>query len=258
MRFSSLGSGSEGNALVVEVVRSGALTRVMLDCGFNLKECERRLARLEIGAETLNGIVVTHEHTDHLSGVLGLARRYRIPVWSTHGTLAAVLESELEGIDIHTIFAASPFEIDAIGVTPFAVPHDAREPVHYVFTDGQARLGVLTDIGHATPHVVQMLSGLDALVLECNHDLEMLERSDYPAALKARIRGAYGHLDNDSAARLLAALERSRLGCVVAAHLSRRNNTKPLARTALAGVLKCDPDSIRIADQDAGLAWTDV
>lgn len=258
MRFASLGSGSEGNALLVEVVREGAPTRVMLDCGFALKECERRLARLGVAAESLDAIVVTHEHSDHLSGVMRLARRHRIPVWSTHGTLLAVDERELEGIELHTVFAESPFEIGALAVVPFAVPHDAREPVQFVFDAGEGRLGVLTDVGHATPHVVHMLGGCRALVLECNHDLKMLERSDYPPSLKARIRGAYGHLDNTAAARLLAAVERAQLRLVVAAHLSRRNNSPELARAALAAVLDCAPETIPVAGQDTGLAWTDV
>jgi len=258
MRFAALGSGSEGNALLVEVSHGARVTRVMLDCGFGLKDCERRLARLGVAAESLDAIVVTHEHTDHLSGVMRLARRHRVPVWATHGTLLGVDERELEGFELHTVFAASAFEIGALGVIPFAVPHDAREPVQYVFADAHRRLGVLTDVGHATPHVVQMLGGCGALVLECNHDLAMLERSDYPYPLKARIRGAYGHLDNAASAQLLAALERSELELVVAAHLSRRNNTPRLARVALAAVLGCEADAIPVADQDMGLPWTEM
>jgi phosphoribosyl 1,2-cyclic phosphodiesterase len=230
----------------------------MLDCGFTLKECERRLARLGITAESLDAIVVTHEHSDHLSGVLRLARRYAVPVWSTRGTLLGVLERELQGVDVRTIRGETPFAVGELRVTPFAVPHDAREPVQYVFADDERRLGVLTDLGRPTPHVIQMLGGCHALVLECNHDVGLLERCDYPPSLKARIRGDFGHLDNRAAAELLAALDRSKLTLVVAAHLSRRNNTAHMARHALAGVLGCLPDAIPIADQDVGLGWTPV
>jgi phosphoribosyl 1,2-cyclic phosphodiesterase len=252
VRFASLGSGSEGNALIVEVAPD---TRVMLDCGFALKECERRLARLGLEAEGLAAIIVTHEHSDHLSGVLRLARRYALPVYATRGTLLGVVPRDLEGVEVRTIRAGSPFDIGALAITPFAVPHDAREPVQFVLAHGARRLGVLTDVGRATPHVIAMLSGCDALVLECNHDRALLERCEYPSSLKARIRGAYGHLDNEESARLLEALDRSRLGVVVAAHLSRRNNTVELARAALARVLGCAADAIPVADQDAGLPW---
>ncbi len=253
MRFASLGSGSRGNALVVE---TGA-TRVLLDCGFGPRELLRRLARLGLGAADLSAIVLTHEHTDHAAGAFKCAQRFRIPVHLTHGTWAGARPDDGFGapclIDSHAPFAVGDLELH-----PYPVPHDAREPVQYVFSDGARRLGVLTDVGCATPHVVSVLSGVDALVLECNHDVGMLEAGRYPPRLKQRIRGRLGHLDNGAAAELLSALDRSRLQHVVAAHLSQENNTAELARAALSGVLGCAPDWVGVATQDEGFGWREI
>jgi phosphoribosyl 1,2-cyclic phosphodiesterase len=260
LRFASLGSGSEGNALLVEA--GGALPgrvglRVLIDCGFGPREAERRLARLDCPASSIAGILVTHEHGDHAGGVFRLARAHRIPVYLTHGTLRALPQAAGCEDLVRVIDSHRPFELGGLRVEPFPVPHDAREPVQYVLDDGTARLGVLTDIGHPTAHLPQALSRLTALVLETNHDAGLLAGSDYPAALKRRIAGRYGHLENADAARILAALDRSRLRQVVAAHLSRQNNRADLARAALAAVLDWAPDAVRVADQDTGLAWLD-
>jgi phosphoribosyl 1,2-cyclic phosphodiesterase len=138
------------------------------------------------------------------------------------------------------------------------VPHDAREPVQYVFSDGDRRLGVLTDTGCVTPHIERCLDGCDALVLECNHDSEMLRRGAYPPQLKTRIAGRLGHLDNAAAAALLATLDRRRLQHVVAAHLSEQNNCPELARAALAGALGCGSEWIGVADQETGFGWREL
>ncbi len=257
MRFASLGSGSEGNALLVESpgAAGGRAFRVLVDCGFGLREAERRLARLGCEPTSIDGILVTHEHGDHVGGVFRLARAHGIPVYLTYGTLratpsAAGCESLVRVIDSHR-----GFDLPGLRVEPFPVPHDAREPVQYVLDDGDGRLGVLTDIGHPTAHLPLALSRLTALVLETNHDAALLADSDYPPALKRRISGRYGHLENADSARVLGSLDRSRLRCVVAAHLSRQNNRAELARAALAPVLGWDPDEVRVADQDEGLGW---
>jgi len=138
------------------------------------------------------------------------------------------------------------------------VPHDATEPVQYVFGDGAAKLGVLTDAGCATPHIEAMLHGCHALVLECNHDTAMLANGDYPYFLKQRVGGRLGHLSNDDAARLLARLDNSRLQHIVAAHLSQKNNLPELAVTALSRALGCAEDWIAVASQQEGLGWRDV
>ena len=254
MRFASLGSGSRGNALIVEKDR----TRLMLDCGYPVRETERRLARLGLAPEELAGILVTHEHSDHTAGACKFARKHRLPLWLTHGTLKAMPGDVAEIAQINVIDSHSPFAVDALQLLPFPVPHDAREPAHFVFSDGTRRLGVLTDAGASTSHIEAMLSGCDALVLECNHDIDLLMQGDYPPALKSRIAGRYGHLDNRSAAGLLAALDRSRLQHLVAAHLSEHNNTPELACQALAQVMGCSPGWIGVADQDAGFAWREI
>jgi phosphoribosyl 1,2-cyclic phosphodiesterase len=250
IRFASLGSGSAGNALLVE---SGA-TCVLVDCGFNQRETLRRLARLERDIGSISAILVTHEHGDHAGGVFALARRHGLAVWLTHGTLAAC-QHLAEAVEIRLFDSHAAFAIGALEITPYPVPHDAREPVQYVFSDGHRRLGLLTDAGEVTQHIRDMLSGVDGLILECNHDAALLAASAYPPALKRRISGRLGHLENEAAAGLLREIDRCRLQHVVAAHLSERNNRPDLARTALAGALGCSEDWVGVASQSEGFAW---
>ncbi len=254
MRFASLGSGSRGNALVVEAGR----TRVLLDCGFGRRELGERLARLGLAADQLDAIVVTHEHSDHIAGVFKAARRHGLAVHMTHGTLAAAPRDRGEMAGLNVIDSHTAFAIGDLHIQPFPVPHDAREPIQVVFSDGRSRLGVLTDVGGATPHIAAMLSGCEALVLECNHDSAMLAAGSYPAQLKRRIRSRYGHLDNQASAALLAGLDNSRLRHLLAAHLSAENNTPALARSALAGALGCAPEWIGVACQSDGFGWREM
>ncbi|ADE12516.1 MBL fold metallo-hydrolase [Sideroxydans lithotrophicus] len=253
MRFALLGSGSEGNALVVQVGQ----TRILLDCGFSLSETVSRLARLGLQAEQLQGIVVTHEHGDHISGVSRLARKFGLPVWLTHGTLRTQ-SAAFAGLSITEISPHSRFSIGEVQVQPYPVPHDAAEPVQYVFSDGTRRLGVLTDTGSATPHIEETLSGCHALVLECNHDAGMLAEGDYPYSLKQRVGGRFGHLNNADAAALLGRLDNSRLQHIVAAHLSHKNNEVRLAVEALSGALGWEPVRVAVATQEQGLDWCEV
>src|SRR5512139_333142 len=249
MRFASLGSGSEGNCRVVE---AGA-TRLLMDCGFGLADSVARLARLGLQPADLAGIVVTHEHSDHIGGVGRLARKHRLPVWLTAGT--RVMGQDLDGVALQVIDSHAPFALDGLEIQPYPVPHDAREPVQYVFGDGKHRLGVLTDTGCSTPHIEAMLAGVDALVLECNHDAAMLENGPYPVSLKRRVGGRFGHLENGQSAALLDRLKHEKLQCVMAAHVSRKNNTSELARRALAEVLNCADDDVRVACQTTGFDW---
>ena len=250
MRFASLGSGSRGNALVVESGR----TRVMVDCGFGFAETVMRLQRVGYAAEDLDAIIVTHEHDDHIGGVARFALRLDIPVYLTAGTHAAVA-ARFESVDCRMFDPHARFQLGDLQVEPFPVPHDAREPAQMVFNDGKHRLGVLTDVGLATPHIRAMLSGCSALLLECNHDATLLREGPYPPSLKARIGSRYGHMRNEDSAQLLASLDNGKLRHVVAAHLSDTNNTPALARAALAHALGGRPEDIGIATQERGTDW---
>ena len=252
MRFASLGSGSAGNGLVVEVGR----TRIMLDCGFGLNDAVNRLARLGLQPDDLTGIVVTHEHADHIGGAGRFARKFKLPVWLTAGTLS--MAQDLEYVEVNVIDSHTLFTMQDMAVQPFPVPHDAREPVQFVFGDGAKRLGVLTDAGCSTAHIEAMLAGVNALVLECNHDRTMLEQGAYPPRLKQRVGGRFGHLENSQSADLLGKLKHDKLQCVMAAHISRKNNTPSLARRALAQVLDCADEEIRVACQFAGFDWINL
>ena len=252
MRFASLGSGSAGNGLVVEVAR----TRVMLDCGFGLNDAIHRLARLGLRPNDLTGIVVTHEHADHIGGAGRFARKFKLPVWLTAGTLS--MAQDLDHVEVHVIDSHTLFTVQDMSVQPFPVPHDAREPVQFVFGDGAKRLGVLTDAGSSTAHIEAMLARMDALVLECNHDRSMLEQGAYPPRLKQRVGGRFGHLENSQSAELLGKLKHDKLQCVMAAHISRKNNTPSLARRALAQALNCADDEVRVACQFAGFDWINL
>lgn len=254
MRFASLGSGSEGNGLLVSV----ANTCLLVDCGFGLKDSITRLARLGMTPDQLTGILVTHEHGDHCDGVAKLARKYPCPVWLTHGTRRAQPKAFADLPMVHEIDPHQPFHLADLHIQPYPVPHDAGEPVQFVFSDGAKRLGILTDVGCSTPHIEAMLSGCDALVLECNHDSELLANSDYPYSLKQRISGRLGHLNNQQAAEILSNLDTSRLQHLVAAHLSHKNNTPDLAVAALTAVLNCRADWIGVADQQLGFDWREI
>jgi phosphoribosyl 1,2-cyclic phosphodiesterase len=256
VRFASLGSGSKGNCLVAEAAGS----RVLLDCGLSPRETARRLARLGLEPAGIHAVLVTHEHDDHAGHAYAFAALHGIPVHLTHGTRRAqeAAGRSAEGVELRVIEGSEPFAVGAIRVEPFTVPHDAREPVQFVLGDGARRLGVLTDLGASTSHVEQTLSGCDALVLETNHDLELLWGGDYPKWLKERIAGPFGHLDNGCAERLLAALDRSRLQHVIAAHLSQQNNRAGLARAALARALGCEEDWVGVATQEEGFGWREL
>ena len=254
MRFASLGSGSEGNALLVEAQCGATTTRVLLDCGFSAKEVERRLGRLGLRIDDIDAILITHEHSDHIGSALTLGRKWSIPLHMSWGTARAIGADEAP-VDLRVVWGDESLAIGNLSVLPYTVPHDAREPLQYVFSDGACRLGVLTDVGVSTPHITSVLSGCDGLVLESNHDLQMLAQSRYPASLKARIGGMQGHLNNDAAAGILASLDRSKLRHLVAAHLSQQNNLPHLAQAALSAVLGASQADVVVATQDDGFDW---
>lgn len=249
MKFASLGSGGKGNATIAE----HGDTTILIDCGFSLKETTRRLQMLGHDASLIDAILVTHEHSDHIRGVGPLARKHNIPVWTTRGTASRAdwgNIAEVNHIDVH-----HELEINDICIQPFPVPHDAREPCQFVLSDGDKRLGILTDTGSLTSHIEEQLSGCDALVLECNHDEAMLASGPYPPSLKERVGGRFGHLSNRQSAQLLDKLDTSKLSYIVAAHLSEENNSPDLARWALSEVLGCEAKWVQVAKQDTVLDW---
>lgn len=250
LSFASLGSGSEGNALLVKCEQ----TAVMLDCGFGVRELVRRAARVNFDLTSLSAIIVTHEHSDHVGGAARVARRLGIPVWMTFGTLSATQsmwdDVQVRGFDSHDAFAIGDVEC-----RPFPVPHDAREPAQMVFTDGEVKFGVLTDVGESTPHIEATLSECDALFLEANHCETMLAQSSYPAPLKRRIAGRFGHLSNRDSAALLGRIASGRLKHVVGAHLSQQNNSSELVLDAFQAVLAATCTQVSIATQNEGSNW---
>ncbi len=257
LRFCSLGSGSAGNSTVVEGRSGGVSRRLLVDCGFGPRQLAQRLARAGLACSDLHAIFVTHEHSDHVGCAVALAQKFSIPLWMSHGTYSAIgsppigdllrLASDSDGIDL-----------DVFEARPFTVPHDAREPLQLRCSDGESHLGLATDFGHATAHVLAQLAGCHALLLEANHDVEMLSQSDYPPFLKRRVSGDWGHLSNTTAAEILAALAHPGLKHVVAAHLSERNNRPDTVRQLFAKTLGWDSDAIVIAEQRTGTQWLPV
>lgn len=256
MRFAMLGSGSRGNGTLLQ---SGATT-VLMDCGFMLRETEARLRRLGVAPHAVSAVVVTHEHADHIGGVARFARKYRLPVWLTDGTRAGWRDGPVPRNQ--RVTRGEAFTIGDITVEPFAVPHDAREPCQFVFGDGHFRVGVLSDAGSVTDAMLAALSGCDALMVEFNHDTEMLATGPYPPPLRARVGGPLGHLSNAQSADMVRALDRSRLKHLVLTHLSEKNNTPALALAAAVGAASAATGSglqplpqIECAHQDTGLEW---
>lgn len=251
MKFASLGSGSKGNATLVQA----GDTLVMVDCGFSIRECTRRLTTLGLTPNDLTAILVTHEHSDHCSGVAALSRKYQIPVYLTHGTQHSGRCDDCystQSLDLVDRFFIGDLEVDAI-----AVPHDAREPCQYRFFYRGRSLGVLTDLGSVTPHVVERFTGCDALVLEFNHDEQMLREGVYPMHLKRRVAGDWGHLNNHQAADLLAQTHSRSLRHLVVAHISEKNNSRASAEQALLSVLP-SLNNVIWAEQAGGFDWLDL
>ncbi|MGH8598294.1 MAG: MBL fold metallo-hydrolase, partial [Gammaproteobacteria bacterium] len=255
MRCALIGSGSAGNASLV----SGGETSVLVDCGYSIREFEARADALSFDPRCLTAILVTHEHEDHASGVAALARKYQIPVYCTRGTRVATETREGPLDDWHQISPHAAFQLGEFEVHPVPVPHDAREPSQFILSHRDRRLGILTDLGSITPHVVSHYRSVDALVLEFNHDPALLAESAYPAQLKRRIAGNYGHFSNSQAQSLLAAIGASRLQHIIAAHLSERTNHPDIVARCLEESMQDHGNIVwSIAAQGNVLPWFDI
>ena len=257
LRFRSLGSGSSGNATLVEARSGGRTSRLLIDCGFTLRRLDARLAQAGLTAGDIDAIFITHEHGDHVGCAHSLSRRERIPIWMSEGTWFASGGRDYEG-RLNIARDGLDIEVGDLRVQPFTVPHDAREPLQLRCTDGARTLGILTDLGHATPHVLSWLQGLDALLLEFNHDSDMLAASTYPYVLKRRVGGDYGHLSNAAAAAIAAAVVHAGLRHVVGAHLSEQNNRPEIVRRAMAQALGASEHDMLTANAAEGSPWLDL
>jgi phosphoribosyl 1,2-cyclic phosphodiesterase len=251
MRYASLGSGSKGNATLVQFLDQ----LLLVDCGFTIKEFERRIDRLGYHPSDISAILVTHEHGDHLKGVPPLARKYNLPVYMTPGTFHSKALGDLPRL--HLLEGYQSFQLGELTIEPVAVPHDAREPAQFVFIAQGKRLGILTDLGTISPHVESCFGNCDALVLEANHDPVMLARGPYPASLKQRVGGPWGHLSNQQAAGFLARVDKSRLQQLVVAHISQKNNSLDAAQRELAEVTEQIGEVIYACQED-GFGWLNV
>lgn len=248
LSFASLGSGSRGNCTLVQ----RGHTTLMIDCGFSLREVQRRLARLDLVPGDIAAILVTHEHSDHAKGVESLARTYAIPVYMSHGTFLATKWQRLPHYRL--IKPSQSFSVGDIHVQTVAVPHDSREATQFVFRHADKVLGVLTDLGSITPHVIEHYRHCNGLVLEFNHCPDMLAKGPYPPALQRRVGGNWGHLSNDQAASLLQHVDYDQLQHVVVSHISEKNNAPERVVASMQRVLP-NLEKVVVADQENGFAW---
>lgn len=229
MRMCSIASGSSGNCIYV----GSDHTHLLVDTGISRKRIEEGLKKLEIKGEEIDGVLITHEHSDHIQGLGVLSRKYELPIYATKGTIEGISGSTSlgkmpDGL-FHTIRADEPFRLGDIEVKPFAISHDACEPTGYRFECGGRSAAVATDLGKYDEYTVSNLTGLDAVLLEANHDIHMLEVGGYPYYLKQRILGDKGHLSNELSGRLLCDILHDNLKHIILGHLSKENNYARLA-----------------------------
>lgn len=249
LRLASVGSGSKGNATLV----ASDSTVVLIDCGFPIREMMARLPSLGLAVTDIDAVLVTHEHADHSAGVAAIAKAAGAPIYTTHGTH---MSGKLKGArSLTEVESDSTFSVGDIDVTAVTVPHDARQPVQFTFQHCDSRVGVLTDLGCVSPHVLNAFSGCELLLLEFNHDLEMLRRGPYPAVLKRRVSGDFGHLNNDQAMDMLCAMSESTPRVVIAGHISEQNNSIDSVSRRVAPWSEQHKVNVVYATQNQGFEW---
>jgi phosphoribosyl 1,2-cyclic phosphodiesterase len=255
-RVRSLASGSGGNATLVHAAWQQRDTYVLIDCGPGVRDITERLAQLELTPKHLNALFITHEHADHAGSAVQLAKRHDLPLITSQGTWQAMGAPP----DLLPQWASDgqALPIGDLVLKPFTVPHDAREPLQLRIEAPSGHLGLITDLGHVSSHVVRALQGVTALLIECNHCPSLLAQSRYPASLKRRIASDWGHLSNEQAAELLQRLRHPGLERVVAAHLSEENNRPELAQHALGQALGWPSERVEVATQLEGTGWFEV
>ena len=257
LRVAVLGSGSQGNAVVVE---AGG-RRLLIDAGFSCRELVKRLRSVGLEPEDVDALVLTHEHGDHVRGVARFCRRHPVPVYATGGTLSQLAVRPESAKLLRPCRSGQPFEAAGFVVELFAIPHDAREPVGVVVEDpGGARVGLVADLGCRSRLAWGRLQGVHALLLETNHDAEMLRNGPYPWPLKQRVAGRHGHLSNEDAAAGLPELHHDGLAHVVLYHLSQINNLPALAAASIGGALAelRSKATMTISGQDEPTPWLSV
>jgi len=250
MKIASLGSGSKGNATLI----SNGETTLLIDCGFSLKKIEAKAADFGFNLADLSAILVTHEHSDHISGVAKLANKYQIPVYLTFGT-AQKINERLDANLLRAIHGGQSLIINDLSILAVTVPHDCSEPVQFVFTCVQSSksLGVLTDVGHISKHVVKAYSQLTGLLIEFNYDQAMLDAGPYPYSLKQRVSSDYGHLSNEQSISLLRAIDSKNMTSLIIGHISEKNNHPDIIKN----LLKVEthlPEPL-LATQSNGFSW---
>ncbi len=257
MRLCSIASGSSGNCIYMGTEE----THLLVDAGISAKKIEAGLSELELAGEDVQGLLITHEHLDHIKGVGILARRYGLPLYATEGTINEIRATECMGsIDeglYHVIRPDEVFSIGDIEVEPFRISHDAADPVAYRFRHGTKSAAVATDMGVFDDYIVEHLQGLDVLLLEANHDIRMLQVGPYPYSLKQRILGERGHLSNESAGQLLCRILHDDMKKIYLGHLSKENNYAELAYETVKLEIRLDPVKYGPEDFDIQVARRD-
>ncbi len=258
MDFCSIASGSSGNCIFVGTQK----TNVLIDAGISGKRVAEGLRTIDRKPEELDAILITHEHSDHIKGLGVLARKYGVPIYSTEGTIRIMQEQQMLGkVDeslFHTVVPDENFVIGDLAVQPFSVSHDAADPVAYRLWNGEKSVAVATDLGYYDAYIVGHLKDLDAVLIESNHDINMLQVGTYPYYLKQRILGRKGHLSNENAGRLLGEILNEHMKAVFLGHLSKENNYEELAYQTVCAEVTLGDNPYKAGDFKIGVAKRDV